>query len=105
MKVVMKCVNIKHWDILGCFHYILNASRICQLAVISFEKKSVHVCVIALCRKNQDILTRVYFFVSSINIILRHAVEIIFSISFNQKSFHYGKCRYFISFHVRYCKH
>ena len=21
----MKCVNIKLWDILGCFHYILNA--------------------------------------------------------------------------------
>ena len=25
----MKCVNIKLWDILGCFHYILNAPRIC----------------------------------------------------------------------------
>ena len=24
----MKCVNIKLWDILGCFHYILNAPRI-----------------------------------------------------------------------------
>ena len=23
----MKCVNIKLWDILGCFHYILNAPR------------------------------------------------------------------------------
>ena len=23
----MKCVNIKFWDILGCFHYILNAPR------------------------------------------------------------------------------
>ena len=28
MKVIMKCVNIKFWDILGCFHYILNAPRI-----------------------------------------------------------------------------
>ena len=28
MKVIIKCVNIKHWDILGCFHYILNAPRI-----------------------------------------------------------------------------
>ena len=27
MKVIMKCVNIKLWDILGCFHYILNAPR------------------------------------------------------------------------------
>ena len=27
MKVIMKCVNIKFWDILGCFHYILNAPR------------------------------------------------------------------------------
>ena len=24
----MKCVNKKLWDILGCFHYILNAPRI-----------------------------------------------------------------------------
>ena len=23
MKVIMKCVNIKLWDILGCFHNIL----------------------------------------------------------------------------------
>ena len=28
MKVIMKCVNIKFWDILSCFHYILNAPRI-----------------------------------------------------------------------------
>ena len=28
MKVIMKCVNIKLWDILGCFHYMLNAPRI-----------------------------------------------------------------------------
>ena len=28
VKVIMKCVNIKLWDILGCFHYILNAPRI-----------------------------------------------------------------------------
>ena len=28
MKVIMNCVNIKFWDILGCFHYILNAPRI-----------------------------------------------------------------------------
>ena len=24
IKVIMKCVNIKLWDILGCFRYILN---------------------------------------------------------------------------------
>ena len=28
MKVIIKCVNIKLWDILSCFHYILNAPRI-----------------------------------------------------------------------------
>ena len=28
MKVIMKCVNIKLWYILGCFHYILKAPRI-----------------------------------------------------------------------------
>ena len=34
MKVIVKCVNIKLWDILGCFHYILNAPRI-------FENKNL----------------------------------------------------------------
>ena len=29
IKVIMRCVNIKLWDTLGCFHYILNAPRIC----------------------------------------------------------------------------
>ena len=28
IKIIMKCVNIKLRDILGCFHYILNAPRI-----------------------------------------------------------------------------
>ena len=28
MKVYMKRVSIKLWDILGCFHYILNAPHI-----------------------------------------------------------------------------
>ena len=27
MKVIIKCVNIKLWNILGCYHYILNAPR------------------------------------------------------------------------------
>ena len=27
IKVIMKCVNIKLWDILDCFHYKLNAPR------------------------------------------------------------------------------
>ena len=27
IKAVKKCVNRKLWDILGCFHYILNAPR------------------------------------------------------------------------------
>ena len=31
MKVIMKCVNIKLLDLLGCFHYILNAPRIRHL--------------------------------------------------------------------------
>ena len=32
MKVIMNCVNIKLWDILGCFHYILNAPRMKKLS-------------------------------------------------------------------------
>ena len=27
MKVIIKCVDIKLWDLLGCFHYILNGPR------------------------------------------------------------------------------
>ena len=33
IKVIMKCVNIKLWDILGCFHYILNTPRIVYILV------------------------------------------------------------------------
>ena len=29
IKVTIKCVNIKLWYILGCFHYILNPPRMC----------------------------------------------------------------------------
>ena len=32
MKVIMKCVNIKFLDKLGCFHYILNPPRIMDTA-------------------------------------------------------------------------
>ena len=35
IKVIMKCVNIKHWVILGCFHYILNAPRITCVLILS----------------------------------------------------------------------
>ena len=34
IKVTIKCVNIKLWDILGCFHYILNPPR--SIKLISF---------------------------------------------------------------------
>ena len=27
INVIMKCLNIKLWDILGCFHYIMNPPR------------------------------------------------------------------------------
>ena len=29
MKVIMTCFDIKLWDILCCFHYILNSPRTC----------------------------------------------------------------------------
>ena len=31
IKVIMKCVNKKFCDILGCFHYILSAPRMLKL--------------------------------------------------------------------------
>ena len=37
MKVTMKCVHIKLWDILGCFHYILNAPRISESKPMSLS--------------------------------------------------------------------
>ena len=36
IKVIMKCVNIKHWDILGCFHYILNAPRSFTVGIVLY---------------------------------------------------------------------
>ena len=42
MKVIIKCENIKHWDILGCFHYILSAPRIhSSFAIILMEKRGM----------------------------------------------------------------
>ena len=38
MKVIMKCVNIKLWDILGCFHYILNVPRICRFLTTRYSE-------------------------------------------------------------------
>ena len=43
MKVIMKCVNIKLWDILGCFHYILNAPRM-SLIDFFFKKWTYMYC-------------------------------------------------------------
>ena len=46
IKVIMKSVNIKLWDILGCFHYILNAPRNETMAIkrltLTFQLKSLH---------------------------------------------------------------
>ena len=44
MKVIMKCVNIKLWDILGCFHYILNAPRISNnVNFMLWTKKKINI--------------------------------------------------------------
>ena len=41
MKVIIKCANIKLWDILGCFHYILNASRMLISKHINYHYEDV----------------------------------------------------------------
>ena len=33
----MKCVNIKLWDIVGCFHNILNAPRTSYKVLVDFS--------------------------------------------------------------------
>ena len=67
MKVIMKCVNIKLWDILGCFHYILNAPRICMLEgqkMFSFCVKFLH------CRDDREQYgQKVIFFENSLNML------------------------------------
>ena len=40
IKVIMKCVNIKLWNILGCFHYILNPPRNTNMNIDSNTKNS-----------------------------------------------------------------
>ena len=59
MKVIMKCVNIKLWDILGCFHYILNAPRNSRLYVLLCEKRntSYQLLLILTALLNVDLLT------------------------------------------------
>ena len=39
IKVIKECVNIKLWDILGCFHYILNPPRIVHLPYLLFTAR------------------------------------------------------------------
>ena len=39
IKVIMKCVNIKLWDILGWFHYILNPPRMAKILLLCQSNK------------------------------------------------------------------
>ena len=52
IKVSIKYVNIKLWDILGCFHYILNAPRNStftnDLKQNKKRSKNVHSCRLSL---------------------------------------------------------
>ena len=63
MKVIIKCVNIKLLDILGCFHYILNASprykkTPCNLS--NFKKKLIPHVVLQLARAGQREVTIIF---------------------------------------------
>ena len=40
IKVIMNCVNIKLWDILGCFHYILNPPCNGQNEYVQYKKRT-----------------------------------------------------------------
>ena len=40
----MKCVNIKLWDILSCFHYISNAPR-----TYIIRQMTCYFCLVLLC--------------------------------------------------------
>ena len=42
IKVIIKCVNIKLWDILSCFHYILNAPCTLILTKLRLRLLRVH---------------------------------------------------------------
>ena len=53
MKVIMKCVNIKLWDLLGCFHYILNVPRMFRLNKMK-ENIGTKVLIIYLFVLNDD---------------------------------------------------
>ena len=38
----MKCVNLKLWEILGCFHYILNAPRTLPFYILTATNYQFH---------------------------------------------------------------
>ena len=51
-KVIMKCVNIKLWDLLYCFHYILNAPRTVYVQnnlPTEFSKGTIFIILRKLC--------------------------------------------------------
>ena len=66
MKIIMKCVNVKLWDIPGCFHYILNAPRIsrkrvniadtnlCVVSSISFDRTFLEICLLRVFCSDQS---------------------------------------------------
>ena len=43
IKVIMKCVNIKLRDILGCFHYILNPPRMSVFKPFTVSTQDAHI--------------------------------------------------------------
>ena len=56
MKVIIKCVNTKLWDILGCFHYILNAPRISNSVLeVRCVVKELH-CTYLICFQSKIIM-------------------------------------------------
>ena len=62
MKVIMKCVNIKLWDILSCFHYILNAPRIyfnwlkrAIIKLIFIVKHKIQVNMTGICQTHRSL--------------------------------------------------
>ena len=61
MKVIMKCINIKLWDILGCFHYILNAPRTnVEVSKVRTTSYFVSTCTIFVDTRSRHLPANIY---------------------------------------------
>ena len=72
IKVIMKCVNIKPRDILGCFHYILIAPRTLLHYCLTHSKEVIQLEDLTVLKRSPDHLNNVKIGQDQLQLIMKH---------------------------------